>query len=349
MGAAEVVAETGRALATPRRSLPIAVVALPLVTAQYLYGGSKEALAIGIVLIGSFLLTGPTGYRLLVTQGGRRSPSLPGLLAFVALGVGVIGLGGMALPWFLGMSPTFFTDIPSLAILLGLFWVGGWGLGRDIDLERSLALERERAALLLRERERAELLAVRSHLDPHFLFNALNAIAEWCQEDPAVAERALLRLATMLRTVLGGVQTPTWPLARELELIDHLVAIHEIRDPERFSVQREGWGQCDALPVPPLLLLPVIENAMKHGPAAGHRGPVSVRIWPEGAGVHIEVENPGPFRGPRDGGQGVEMVKRRLALGYPSEARFELGPSPVDSQRTRAHLWLPGPPLDHPT
>ena len=218
-------------LTAPRRSGPILLVGLPLLSAQLVYTGTVDALLVGLVMVGGFLLAGPAGWRVLVSQGeaGRVSP--PGALAFAGLGAGVVGLSGVALPVGMGLPPTFFTDPSSLAIMLALFWVGGWGLGRDIDLGINLERERARVADLARERERAELLAVRSHLDPHFLFNSLNAIAEWCNEDPAVAEEALLRLATMLRTVLHGVQAATWPLSRELALVDDLIAMHEVRDP----------------------------------------------------------------------------------------------------------------------
>ena len=65
-----------------------------------------------------------------------------------------------------------------------------------------------------READHAQLLALRSHLDPHFLFNTLNAIAEWCREDGEVAEQAILQLSSMLRTMMTGISTTTWPLAK---------------------------------------------------------------------------------------------------------------------------------------
>ena len=341
MGKRSRLFETWAGLAAPRRSIPILTVGLPLVAAQYLYGGTVEALLIGVVLFMGFVLLGPAGWRVLGSQGAPGGARLPGVAAFVLLGVAVIGLGGVALPRLMGLHITFFTDLPSLAILLAFFWVGGWGLGRDIDLELSLAAERRRADVLTRERERAELLAVRSHLDPHFLFNALNAIAEWCQEDPAVAEAALLRLATMLRTVLSGVQATAWPLSRELELVDHVLAIHEVRDPTRFSVEREGWALAGDAQVPPLLLLPIIENALKHGPAAGFRGLVRVSVAREGARVVVEIENPGPFTGLRDGGHGVAMVQRRLALEDDAGAGLVLAQVATEPPRTRATVRLP--------
>jgi len=90
-------------------------------------------------------------------------------------------------------------------VSLALFLVGGWGLARDIDLDARLRAAETRAVELTRAAEAAELLALRAHLDPHFLFNTLNAIAEWCLKDGAVAEEAVLKLSAMLRTLLDGV------------------------------------------------------------------------------------------------------------------------------------------------
>ena len=157
---------------------------------------------------------------------------------------------------------------------LALFLVGGWGLGRDMWLENQLARAEARATLLAREAEGAQLLALRSHLDPHFLFNTLNAIAEWCREDGETAERAVMRLSAMLRTVLAGVRASTWPLAEELALLDTLFELHRFRDPDRVRVTRRLPDPLPDVSVPPMLLLPLAENAVKHGPAAGHAGEI---------------------------------------------------------------------------
>ncbi|MFP2899958.1 histidine kinase [Corallococcus sp. 4LFB] len=176
--------------------------------------------------------------------------------------------------------------------LRGLFLVAGWGLGRDIGFEETLAHERARAARFAWEAEQAQLLALRSHLDPHFLFNTLNAIAEWCREDGAVAEAAVLRLSTMLRSVLAGVRSVTWPLSQELELMRTLFDLHLLRDPDLFQLRMDVADGLADVPVPPLLLLPLAENAVKHGPAAGHRGPLTVEVVAREGAVGVSIDNP---------------------------------------------------------
>lgn len=192
----------------------------------------------------------------------------------------------------------------------------------------------ERAEAL---RVKAELRALRSSLDPHFLFNTLNAIAEWCREDGMVAERAILELSSMLRTVMDGVRVPSWSLQRELALCDTLLSLHLIRDPELFSLDRfvdEAALSCE---VPPMLLLPLVENAMKHGPAKGHRGAVRLSLRTRGDELVFELENPGRFGGERAGGDGLATLRRRLALAYGDRARFAIG----GDARTLATVSIP--------
>jgi two-component system sensor histidine kinase AlgZ len=219
-----------------------------------------------------------------------------------------------------------------------LFWVGGYGLGRHIDLESSLAHERARVRSLAAEAERARLVALRSHLDPHFLFNTLNAIAEWCREDGETAERATLELSSMLRSVLEASRRGAWPMRREIELSQALLDLHRIRDPERFTVEVDAPAELPAIRVPPMILLPLVENAAKHGPNAGHRGPMALRVRTEGGRLVLEVENPGGFEGERDGGEGLQQVRSRLVHAYGGSASLDVTGL---HGRTRARIELP--------
>jgi LytS/YehU family sensor histidine kinase len=226
----------------------------------------------------------------------------------------------------------------SLPVCVALFLVGGWGLGRDIAFEASLLRERRRADALAREAEHAQLLAIRSHLDPHFLFNTLNAIAEFCREDGEVAEQAVLQLSAILRAVLAGVRSPSWPLATELGLVRDLFALHLLRDPSLFTLEWDVPSTPPNVPVLPMVLLPLAENAVKHGPGAGHRGALRFAVRVEGERIHVELENPGPYGGPREGSQGLPTVARRLDLAYPGGARITIAAA---GERTRVELDLP--------
>ena len=336
------------ALLAPRRLLPILVVAIPLVLAQGHYSVAEPlAGPLGVAMCMVFFLFAPLTWRALFhgetsTRSTFTEP-FGRLIVYAVAGAGTVAIVGSVIPDLLGLKPTLMTQGRSLLVSIALFLVGGYGLGRDIDLERSLHLERKRADDMTVAAERAQLLALRNHLDPHFLFNTLNAIAEWCREDGEVAERATLQLSDMLRTIMRGTQLPAWSLERELELIETLFALYRIRDPDRFVLEQEMQRPLPRVDVPPMLLLPVVENAIKHGPAASFRGPVVLRVRGEGEGVHIEVENPGPFKGPRPGGEGLGLVQKRLVHAYGDAARFSIA---THEDSTRARLFLPGQP--HP-
>ena len=340
MNEGSIVRATLRALFVPRRLLPIVLICLPLVAAQVRFSSRLEprAAPLGILLCILCVTVAPVSYRVLFPEGLDLSHGGIRLLLYATVGAGVVLTMGAAVPRLLEMRPTFLTDRYSLAVCAALFLVGGWGLGRDIGFEESLALERARAERLEREAEQAQLLALRSHLDPHFLFNTLNAIAEWCQTDGAVAEAAVLRLSAMLRSVLAGVRAATWPLERELELVRTLFELHLLRDPELFQLSVEVDAGVEGFPVPPLVLLPLAENAVKHGPAAGHRGLIHLTVRARADALVFTLDNPGASRGPREGSSGLPTVERRLALAYVGRASLVLD---GDAARTRVTVTLP--------
>jgi LytS/YehU family sensor histidine kinase len=270
-----------------------------------------------------FVVMAPYLWRKLGLTRGVGATMLPLLGLYAALGVAIVWALGWGLPWALSMGDTFLTGTESMFVATALFWVGGWGLGRDIELEAGLKRERARVRDLEREAERAQLMALRAHLDTHFLFNTLNAIAEWCREDGETAEKAILKLSSLLRTMLDGVRLESWPLSREFELAIDLFRLHQIRNPSLFTIEQDLPEALAAVQVPPMVLLPLAENAMKHGPSAGHGGEVRLRALAEGEQLGIELENPGAFAGRREGGEGISMVERRLALAYDLAASLE--------------------------
>ncbi len=166
----EVVRSTVRGLLAPRRAIPIALVIVPLTIIQDAYSRDPFAVPLALLMIGSFLLVGPSLWRALfpMDRPVNVEHATNALRVIVYAGVGatlVLGIG-RALPDMVGAGSTFLTTKPSLAVCVALFWVGGWGLARDIELEEHLRRERARGEALEREAEHAQLLALRSHLDP---------------------------------------------------------------------------------------------------------------------------------------------------------------------------------------
>ena len=308
---------TLRALVAPRRAVPLALVGLSLLSAEWLASASLVAVFLDAVLLAAFCASAPALWRALFAEEPRSLAAHVGAWTLYSLAAAlIVGALAVLLPPVLGVRWTYLSEPRSLGVLVVLFLVGGWGLGRDIELEAGVVRERARAERLAIDAEQAQILALRAQLDPHFLFNTLNAIAEWCREDPVVAERATLDLAALLRSVFDALRTPGWSLAREVALLRQLAALYAARDATRYAFHFDVDAADTAREVPPLLLLPLFENAIKHGPAAGHTGPVTLRIAAQPTQTLVEVHNPGAFGGPREGGEGLRSVERRLALAY---------------------------------
>ena len=330
-----IVTDTWRALLAPRRLGPIACVVIPLLYAQRAYSYDAYAFWVGVVLCVAFVLVAPVSYRALFTDDLDLARGALRLVLFASIGAFTVATFGVIVPHALGIRSTFMTARPALAIDVALFLAGGWGLGRDIRMEA-------RAEGLVREAERAQLLALKANLDPHFLFNTLNAIAEWCRTDGAAAERAVLQLSDLLRAILEGIDAPSWPLSRELDVCKTLLELHRMRDPERFTLAWNVDAGARNVRVPPMLFFALVENAMTHGPSKGHRGEVSVRAERNGERVQVTIENPGTYGGPRAGSRGVPTVERRLALAYDGRASVNMrGESRDGRARTIAVVDFP--------
>lgn len=339
-------AHTLRALLRPRRLLPVVIVSATLAFTEAIYSLNSRAVAIDLLMFVSFWFVGPAAWRWLCAsrKGDHEERVILGYSLYILVSLTVIVLLGWVAPQLAKVGWSFMTDPGSLAVLFVLFTVGGWGLGRDIELEEGLRVEQKRAKQLALEAERAQLLALRAHLDPHFLFNTLNAIAEWCREDPEVAETATLRLADMLRTVLEGVKTEAWTLSKEIELVEGLFELYRVRDPDRYRFTVVHPTPMPDAEVPPMILLPLVENAIKHGPSAGHNGHVGLEIERiDGDKLRLEIRNPGPYVGRREGGEGIAMVERRLALSYKCETELDIA-GDDKGEHTTTILSLPTHP-----
>lgn len=320
-----IIRATTRALLAPRRLIPILFVCIPLVAAQGTYSEDRLAVPLGIAMCAVFVLVAPVSWRVLFPEGFDFSHGAVRVVLYATISAGVVLTLGAVIPKILDMGNTFLTARSSLVVCAAMFFIGGWFLARDIGFEVSLARERARSLILEREAERSQLLALRSHLDPHFLFNTLNAIAEWCREDGETAERAVLELSAMLRAILSAVRLETWPIATELGLLRTLFSLHLLRDPSLFKLCEHVPTELPDIPVPPMILLPLAENAVKHGPASGHRGEIRLLLELGPSSLRVVLTNPGRYLGPRDGSDGIPTVEKRLELAYDGTARLSIG------------------------
>ncbi|HXU29232.1 MAG TPA: histidine kinase [Thermoanaerobaculia bacterium] len=211
-----------------------------------------------------------------------------------------------------------------------------------LALEEASAAERRGRGLRILARD-AEWKALRAQLDPHFLFNGLNTIAALSATDPAGTRRMAILLAEFLRRSLQLGQREEIPLAEEAALASSYLAVERARFGDRLTVIEALEPEALDQKVPPLLLQPLIENAVRHGIAQLLDGGViriEARIDSAVGRLHLAVENPCDPDRPGSTGQGVGLanVRDRLAGRYGEGARLRVLPTPG---RFRVEIDLP--------
>ena len=146
----------------------------------------------------------------------------------------------------------------------------------------------------------AQLEALRSQLNPHFLFNTLHSIAELVHSNPRLAEQLIVRLGELLRQVLQTSSRQELTLAEELDFIRGYVEIEQMRLGERLRVIWDIQPEALESRVPSLILQPLVENAIQHGIAASEgTGTLTIRARRVDGQLQVEVADTGPGLTPR--------------------------------------------------
>lgn len=207
------------------------------------------------------------------------------------------------------------------------------GAHTAIRLHAAYRTQAETAAKLETDLANAQLHALRSQLNPHFLFNALNSVVTLIGRDTHGAQRMIVRLSELLRATLAAGDGSEVQLRQELELVERYLDIERIRFGSRLSVTIDVPAELMTATVPALLLQPLVENAITHGLSQiSTTGLVSVRAWVEGRMLHLEVRDngPGPFVKPKRPGSGIGVsnLRARLERLYGDEQSIELLEAP---------------------
>jgi two-component system LytT family sensor kinase len=188
-----------------------------------------------------------------------------------------------------------------------------------LRLERE-AIEREsRESVLLQQVAEAELTALRAQINPHFLFNSLNTIADLIVRDPPRAETMTVRLADAFRHVLAHSARPITSIHDEIEFLRTYLYIEEARFCDRLHVSIDVAPEIADVQIPSLILQPIVENALKHGlgrkPGAGH---LSISAEALETRIRLRVEDDGVGLNPlhQSTGVGLRNVAERLKTLY---------------------------------
>jgi LytS/YehU family sensor histidine kinase len=190
------------------------------------------------------------------------------------------------------------------------------------DRERAVAQAEAAAA-------RAQLQSVRAQLNPHFLFNALHALSVLVRTDPQEADRAVQRLGNLLRRSLDQGSYDFIPLGQEWELVHDYVELERLRLGDRLRVRNELDPTVLDVPVPPLILQPLVENAVKHGVATQTRvGTITVHAIRKNGSLELTVSDDGPGAKTISGGYGLEGVRKQIDGRYGERASMSIDTSP---------------------
>ena len=177
----------------------------------------------------------------------------------------------------------------------------------------------------VRARE-AELSALKAQINPHFLYNSLNSISALTSIDPGRAREMCVTLADFLRLTLGMGEKTVIPLREEMALLEKYCAIERVRFGERLTVEEEIQEEAKECLLPPLLLQPLFENAVRHGIAQmAEGGWIRLKAARNGERVSLTVENswdPEAGSSPKNG-VGLKNVQRRLEARYGKEAQLQ--------------------------
>ncbi len=286
-----------------------------------------------------------TALTLLLALRWNRSPAPRRLAALFAASI-VVGatLGESLLALIDGKLPDPF----SVTVRVTQWCVLAACVGVIYDLWQRSALTREQARVgRLRQLEttlqldKARLQALRSQIEPHFLFNTLATVRRLHQTEPSSGTQLLAHFINYLNLALPRLQNEAATLGCEVELVRAYLGIATVRFSGRLQARLDVPADLLACPMPPLTLATLVENAVKHGIApASEGGSIDVQARRIGDAVEVSVTDTGAgFTGKKSGGIGLDNVRARLDALYGSAGTLTL--RPVDPHGVQATIQLP--------
>ncbi len=197
-----------------------------------------------------------------------------------------------------------------------------------IRVFQSWIKDQKRRQELEKQNLNSELALLRSQINPHFLFNTLNNIDSLVFVDQIKASDAILKLSGIMRYMLYEANTDLVPLEREIEYIISMIALLRLRLKDPDFIQFEVRGNPAGKEIPPMLLVPFIENAYKHGKKSGKSPGIKFLLDIGEQDIHFTSWNTFDAQNAQNkdqvGGIGLSNVKRRLNLLYEKEHEFEI-------------------------
>lgn len=211
-------------------------------------------------------------------------------------------------------------DSPLIFIWTSIYFVWHY-----VEAGRATEIQQVRLETLVKE---LELKTIKSHINPHFIFNALNSIRALVDENPDRARTAITELSNILRSSMQAEKLELAPFEKELSIVKDYLALEHIRFEDRLQIEYDIDEDTLDQPVPPMMLQTLVENAIKHGIGKEKEGGV-VRVISDYRDNHhvLIVQNTGSLNGNLEAseyGFGINSTQNRLKLLFGSEASFEI-------------------------
>ena len=295
-----------------------------------LLGSLVVANAIGFTLHAMFVVSGRLGLDEWVRTKG------PVAITFFYTGMSTLGV----IFGFTLVALAF--DSKALQWLLQPRWLASMGVSsfvistiiaaiffareRQAHAEAAAASERERSERAEREATLANLRALQAQIEPHFLFNTLANVASLVDADPATAKRMLETFNRFLRASLAATRTEATTLGADAELIAAYLDVLQVRMGRRLAYRIDLPPELAGFTLPPMLLQPVVENAIRHGlEPKVEGGEVAISARREAGHVRVEVADTGVgFAATTRGGLGLANLRDRLRLLYGERAALAI-------------------------
>ncbi len=209
-----------------------------------------------------------------------------------------------------------------------LVWVSIYYLWHYVELGTSNEIQKVKLESLVKE---LELKTIKSHINPHFIFNALNSIRALVDENPERARTAITELSNILRSSMQAEKLETVPFERELNIVKDYLALEHIRFEDRLQVEYDIDEDTLDQPVPPMMLQTLVENAIKHGIGKQKQGG-RIKVISDYTDNHHEliVLNTGSLDGITAAGDGfgLNSTRNRLKLLFGDKGSFSIRDTP---------------------
>lgn len=210
-------------------------------------------------------------------------------------------------------------DSPLILVWLSIYYIWHY-----VELGTTNEIQKVRLESLVKE---LELKTIKSHINPHFIFNALNSIRALVDENPERARTAITELSNILRSSMQTEKQETVPFEKELNIVKDYLALEHIRFEDRLQVEYDIDEDTLDQPVPPMMLQTLVENAIKHGISKQKDGG-QIKVVSDYTNNHHEliVLNSGNLNGhgAREDGFGITSTRNRLKLLFGDKASFDI-------------------------